>query len=129
MPNDRWTQLPVTDKTANMQLSVMETAVAELIANGQDLCLFGDNLTIDLDLSEQNLPIGSVLQAGEAQLEVTPEPHTGCDQYQHRFGRAALRYISDRQRRAQRLRGVYMKVIQDGAVGVGDTVTVLSRPA
>lgn len=127
MPDDRWTQLPVTDKTGNMQLSVMETAVAELIANGQDLCLFGDNLTFDLDISEQNLPIGSVLQAGEARLEVTPEPHTGCDQYRFRFGRAALRYISHKQRRAQRLRGVYMKVIQDGVVCVGDKITVLSR--
>jgi hypothetical protein len=125
MPGDRWAQLPVNDKTANMQLSVMETAVAELIANGQDLSLFGDNLVINLDISEQNLPIGSVLQAGEARLEVTPEPHTGCAQYQHRFGSAALRYISDQQRRAQRLRGVYMKVVQDGVVCLGDKITVV----
>lgn len=127
MPNDRWTQLPMNDRTANMQLSVMETAVAELIANGQDLGLFGDNLTINLDISERNLPIGSVLQVGEARLEVTPEPHTGCAQYQHRFGHAALRFISDKERRQERLRGVYMKVIQDGVVCVGDSITVLSR--
>lgn len=128
MPHDRWAQLPVNDKSGNMQLSVIETAVAELIANSQDLCLFGDNLVINLDISEQNLPIGSVLQAGEARLEVTPEPHTGCDQYQRRFGSAALRYISQLERRGQRLRGVYMKVVQDGAVSIGDKITVLSRP-
>lgn len=129
MPDDRWEQLPKNDKTGNMQLSVMETAVAEVIANGQDLSLFGDNLIINLDISEQNLPIGSLLQAGEARLEITPEPHTGCAQYQHRFGREALRYISSLQRRVLRLRGVYMKVVKDGVVSMGHKVTVLSRSA
>jgi hypothetical protein len=127
MPDDCWSQLPVSEKTANMQLSVMETSVGELIANGQDPCLFGDNLMVDLDISEQNLPVGSVLQAGEARLEVTPEPHTGCAQYQQRFGAPALRYISKPDRREQRLRGVYMKVVQQGVVAVGDLIRVLSR--
>lgn len=127
MPEDCWQQLPASEQTGNMQLSIMETSVGTLIANGQELSLFGDNLMFDLDISEQNLPIGSLIQAGAALLQVTPEPHTGCGQYQQRFGRDALRYISQPARREQRLRGVYMKVIEQGFVALGDKVSVVSR--
>jgi MOSC domain-containing protein YiiM len=54
-----------------MQLAVMQQDIADLIANGQPLTLFGDNLFLELDLSTGNLPIGSRLQAGRAILEVT----------------------------------------------------------
>ena len=67
------------------QITVMEAAVAELIANGQPLVLFGDNLFLDLDLSVGNLPPGSRVRVGGALMEVTPKPHNGCHKFRGRF--------------------------------------------
>ncbi len=126
MPGDRW-----RDKTPikpEAQLAVMCHRVAELIGNGQPLALFGDNLAIDLDLSEAALPIGSRLQIGEALLEVTPMPHNGCSKYAARFGTDALKFISAPDQKPLRLRGIYLRVVEAGAVWLGADVVVLTRP-
>jgi MOSC domain-containing protein YiiM len=107
----------------------MEFGVANLIANGQPLELFGDCLMLDLDLSQQNLPPGSQLRVGRALLEVTPMPHNGCAKFQARFGKDALRFVSMKELRHNNLRGTYMRVIEAGEVCLGDDVEVLSRPA
>src|SRR5262245_9577215 len=68
--DDGWNRrLP---RVADMQLTVMRRDVAELIANGQPLTTFGDNLFVDLDISAASLPIGSRVRIGEAVVEVTP---------------------------------------------------------
>jgi hypothetical protein len=38
----------------------MRRDVAELVTNGQSLTVLGDNLFVDLDLSDANLPAGSL---------------------------------------------------------------------
>ena len=48
--------------------------------------LAGDQLYIDLDLSDDNLPPGSQIAIGTAILEVTAEPHTGCKKFASRYG-------------------------------------------
>jgi MOSC domain-containing protein YiiM len=105
----------------------MRIDVARLFANGQPLFLFGDNLLVDLDLSLANLPTGSRLRLGAAQLEVTPEPHTGCAKFRQRFGADALRFTADRRFRHLRLRGIYLKVVDAGEVALGDSIEVLTR--
>ena len=127
MPEDDWGRSEAREVAC--QLSAMEHRVAAAIANGQSLALFGDNLTLDLDLSLENLPPHSRLRVGGAVVEVTPKPHTGCSQYRQRFGGDALNWISAPERRALRLRGIHLKVIEPGEVGVGDAVTVLHRGA
>ena len=102
--------------------------MGELIANGQPLALFGDNLIVDLDLSSANLPIGSRLRIGSATLEVMPFPHDGCDKYRARFGADALRFISEKSRRPRNLRGIYLGVIERGEIAVDDKVEILTRP-
>jgi MOSC domain-containing protein YiiM len=109
------------------QLAVMQSNVARMIANGQPLTLFGDNLFVDLDLSAANLPPGSRLRAGGVLLEVTPEPHDGCSKFRGRFGQGALRFVSNREQRHLNLRGIYMQVIEAGIMAVGDTISVISR--
>jgi len=64
VPGDAWARRP--DRKPEGQLAVMQRDVAELIANGQPLTLFGDNLFLELDLSAANLPVGSRLRAGGA---------------------------------------------------------------
>ena len=55
-------------------LAVMRIDVCRMFANGQDPAIAGDNLMVDLDLSDANLPCGSQLRLGGALLEVTAEP-------------------------------------------------------
>ena len=125
MPGDAWNRKSPDEPEA--QLTVMQEGVAALIANGQPLALFGDNLFFDLELSVANLPIGSRLRAGACVLEVTPKPHNGCSKFSGRFGPDALRFVAHPERRPLNLRGIYLRVVEDGAVAVGDPVEVLSR--
>lgn len=127
MPGDGWFRRSPAEPEA--QLAVMQRDVAELIANGQPLALFGDNLFLDLDLSAASLPIGSRLRAGAALLEVTPKAHNGCAKFRGRFGDDALRFVAHPERRHRNLRGIYLRVVEDGAVACGDGVEVVSRPA
>lgn len=126
VPGDAWGRSHQPDPVA--QLAVMQTPVASLIANGQPLELFGDNLYLDMDLSAANLPIGSRLRVGEALLEVTPQPHNGCKKFRARFGEPALRFVSDPDLRPRNLRGIYLRAIEAGEVNVGDSATVVHRP-
>ena len=123
---DAWGRHPAPDRTA--ELTVMEMAVAELIANGQPVTVFGDNLFMDLDLSNQNLPTGSRLRVGEALLAVTPKPHNGCRKFAARFGHDALRFVAKQELRHRNLRGIYMRVLEGGRIAPGVSVEVLSRP-
>ena len=123
---DRWT---LGKHGTENQVTAMESVVGELVANGQSLALFGDNLLVDLRLDEQNLPTGSRVRVGDqVLLEVTAKPHTGCSKYKARFGAAALRAISRKDRRSLRLRGIHLRVVEPGVVAVGDPVRVVSRP-
>lgn len=124
VPNDAWAR---GSAARDAQLAVMRADVAELVANGQPLDRFGDNLLLDLDLSTGNLPAGSRLRLGPALLEVTAKPHTGCLKFRRRFGPDALRFTADPRFSELRLRGIYMTVIERGEVAVGDPVEVLRR--
>ena len=126
MPGDSWGRQRKPSPEA--QLTAMQFDVADLIANGQPLTLFGDQLFLDLDLSDANLPAGSVLRAGTVTLEVTPMPHNGCRKFRARFGDAALRFVSAPERRPLNLRGIYLRVIEAGDMAVGDAVHVITRP-
>ena len=126
LPGDRWERQKKPHPEA--ALAVMQTDVAELIANGQPLELSGDNLWLDLDLSNANLPTGSRLQIGVVLLEVTPTPHDGCGKFKSRFGGDAHRFVTDPELRHRNLRGIYLRVLEGGTIAVGDRVTV-SRQA
>jgi MOSC domain-containing protein YiiM len=89
--------------------------------------LAGDQLYVDLDLSTENLPTGTILEIGEAQLEVTAAPHTGCAQFKERFGVEALRLTATPEGRFLRLRGINARVVRGGDIHAGDTVSVV-RP-
>jgi len=127
MPGDSWGR--GADRTLEAQLTAMEFRVAEMIANEQPLTLFGDQILLDLDLGQSNLPAGSRLRLGSAVMEVTPMPHNGCRKYRARFGGDALRFISRGDMRPRNLRGIYLRVVTGGLVKVGDPAEVLLRAA
>jgi MOSC domain-containing protein YiiM len=120
---DRWSRGRAPD--LGMQLTVMRQDVAELVANGQPLTLFGDNLFVDLDITSSNLPTGTRLSVGECVVEVTPEPHTGCPKFKARFGHDALKMTALRKYRDCNLRGIHWRVIEPGMIRIGDPIDVL----
>jgi MOSC domain-containing protein YiiM len=83
---------------------------------------------LEIDLSDANMPAGTVLKAGGATLEVTPLPHNGCRKFRARFGEGALRLVTMPELRHLNLRGVYLRVIEAGDVAVDDPIHVLRRP-
>jgi hypothetical protein len=111
------------------QLTIMNARAAALIA--QDISrwpLAGDQLYMDLDLSNANLPPGTRLAIGTAVIEITPEPHTGCRKFLDRFGAGALKFVNTPVGRQFNLRGIYAQVIQAGEIRPGDSVRKLSPP-
>ncbi len=106
-----------------MQVTLMNARAATLIADGEaERALAGDQLYVDLDLSEANLPAGSRLEVGDAVVEVSDEPHLGCRKFAERFGRDAVRFVNAPAGRALRLRGVNTRVVRPGTVRTGDAV-------
>lgn len=111
----------------DMQLNVMSARAAALVAQSDDRwALAGDQLFVDLDLSAANLPAGTRLAVGEAVIEVTAQPHTGCRKFVDRFGLDAMKFVNSPVGRELNLRGINAKVVQAGIVRVGDTVRKIS---
>jgi MOSC domain-containing protein YiiM len=110
----------------DMQLNVMNARVIALLAREQDRWpLAGDQLFIDMDVSQENLPPGTRLALGSAVIEVTDQPHTGCKKFAARFGLDALKLVNSPLGRQLQLRGVNAKVTQRGVIRVGDLVKKL----
>ena len=108
------------------QVTVMNSRAVDLVAATRERWpLAGDQLYVDLDLSTENLPTGTILEIGEAQLEVTAAPHTGCAQFEERFGVEALRLTATPDGRFLRLRGINTRVVRGGDIRPGDTVRVV----
>ncbi len=104
-----------------MQVTVMNARAAELVAGGTDrMPLAGDQLYLDLDLSVENLPAGSLLAVGQAVLQVSSAPHLGCAKFVERFGADAMRFVNSGLGRQLRLRGMNTRVVVPGAVRLGD---------
>lgn len=107
----------------DMQLNVMNArAIAAVAGDESRWQLAGDQLFVDLDLSIENLPAGSRLALGDAVIEVTSQPHTGCGKFAQRFGSDALRWVNSPVGKELRLRGLNAKVVRPGRIRVGDEV-------
>ena len=120
------TRTPDGSPHPDMQLNVMNARVIALVAGEKGRWpLAGDQLFIDMDVSQENLPPGTRLALGSAVIEVTDQPHTGCKKFAARFGLDALKLVNSPVGRQLQLRGVNAKVAQPGVIRVGDLVKKL----
>ena len=110
-----------------MQLNVINARLSRLVGGDDDdvRALAGDQLHVDLDISHDNLPAGTRLAIGDAVIEITEQPHTGCAKFAARFGKEALRFVNVGVGKELRLRGLNAKVVTPGTIRRGDTITKL----
>jgi hypothetical protein len=116
------------DGSANpdAQITIMNARSIALVAQSQNRWpLAGDQLYVDLDLSDDNLPAGTRLAIGSAVLEVSPVPHTGCKKFSARFGVDAMKFVNTPEGKQLHLRGINMRILQPGTIRVGDVVRKL----
>ncbi|MBX7115282.1 MAG: hypothetical protein K1X64_13215 [Myxococcaceae bacterium] len=112
------------------QVNLMNARVVQAVALTRERwALAGDQLYVDMDLSEANLPVGTRLEIGSAVLEITPPLHLGCGKFAARFGADAIKFVNTPEHRPLRFRGVHTQVIQGGVVREGDRVMVLRTSA
>ncbi len=120
LTGDKW---KTHSQRPDLQLTIMNSRAIALVA--QDPArwpLAGDQLFIDLNLSVENLPPGTRLEIGSAVLEVSTHPHNGCKKFMARFGNDALEFVNSPVGKSLHLRGINAKVIQSGAIRVGELV-------
>ena len=128
---DRWAHEPSPDPLG--QVSLMNARFLRQIAGHDDaVSLAGDNLIVDLDLGEENLPPGSRLAIGASVVvEINGEPHTGCGKFQKRYGAETRAFMNNARGTLLHLRGRYGRIITGGTIASGDAVRKLptSGPA
>jgi MOSC domain-containing protein YiiM len=123
-------RMPDQQPHPDMQITVVNyRALAAICPDPDRRPLAGDQFYVDLDLSIDNLPPGTRLSMGEAVIEVTEQPHTGCAKYAKRFGPDALRFVNSPVGKELRLRGLNAKVVLPGRVRRGDVVKKLDKLA
>lgn len=124
---DRWAADP--ERRPGNQVSLINVHVIDSLSGGVEerARLAGDNLHVDLDLSEANLPVGTALTIGDVVLEVSSEPHRLCKFFQARFGTTGVKKVARANRVGRRGRGVLARVVNGGTIQVGDTIHV-TRP-
>jgi len=121
---DNWSIRP--SKTGapnpNAQVTVMSIRALRALCDAAEWALAGDNLCVDLDLAAATTPPGTRLVIGDAELEVTADPHTGCAKFTERFGSEATRWVNSTIGRELNLRGINTRVLRGGAVRRGDPI-------
>jgi len=126
---DRWSgREDKWQRHLDMQIAIMNSRVIDAITGGdrERWPLAGDQLFIDLDISEDNLPPGTRLKAGTAILEVTAEPHLGCRKFKERFGRDAVMFVNSDRGKLLKLRGINTRVVLPGMVTSGGVISKLA---
>ena len=113
----------------NRQLTIMNARAIALFA-GDDPSRWaeaGDQLFVDINLSDANLPTGTRLQLGSVIVEVTAEPHNGCAKFAARFGQDAAQFVNSPDGKELHLRGINARVVQAGTVCRGDVAVKLAK--
>ena len=121
-----WLRLPDGSPDPAIQVSILPARVLDLVWRDRDGTPHpGDPIVADLDMTQANLPEGTLLQAGTAVLRVSSVWNDGCVKWKARYGAAAKDWITAPGHRELRLRGVLCSVETDGELRLGEIIRVL----
>jgi hypothetical protein len=124
---DRWRtsksrHTPDGSPHPDQQLTLMSVRAAGAVADRDRWPLAGDQLYVDFDLSQGNLPVGTQLVIGDVIVEISALPHLGCAKFSERFGSDATKWVNGDVGKALRLRGVNARIVRGGRVRRGDAL-------
>lgn len=114
---------PGTPALADTQLNLMNSrAIAGIAKEKSRWRLAGDQFYVDLDLSYDNVPPGTLLEIGDAVIVITAEPHLGCVKFRNRYGKEAAAFVNSPLGKSLNMRGVNARVVKAGIVRLGATI-------
>jgi len=120
---DRWA---LGKRRRGNQLTLINSRLVAALAHRRERWpLAGDQLYVEFDLSPEHVPPGTRIRVGAAEIEVSPQPHTGCRLFAERYGRDAQRFVGSERGLALSLRGINAWVVKGAEVRVGDEVVAL----
>lgn len=131
IPGERWEIAPwlkLEDGSGHpgIQVSILPRRVLDLVWRDRENSLSpGDTFVCDLDMTEANLPEGTLLAVGTAVLRVSEVFNGSCAKWKVRYGADAYDWARAPEHRHLRLRGVLCSVHRDGVIRLGDAVEVL----
>ena len=118
-----WMYLPDGKPDPRVQVAICNTTILHLIQHAtQEHHHPGDTLFTSLDLSANNLPVGTRLRVGLAVIEVSDVENDACAKFATHYGQEVLDWIRHPQNRSLRLRGLFARVVQGGLVRRGDVI-------
>ena len=126
---ERWETSPwlkLEDGTGHpgIQVSILQKRVLDLVWHDRENTVHpGDTFIADMDMSEENLPVGQLLRVGGAVLRVSDVFNDGCVKWKARYGAAAKAWVTEPGHPELRLRGVLCSIVQDGPISNGDLLT------
>jgi hypothetical protein len=121
-----WLELPDGSPDPRIQVSILPWRVLDLVWRERDRIAHpGDNIVVDMNLTQENLPTGTLLSVGTAVLRISDVPNDGCVKWKVRQGKAAYDWISAPAHLPLRLRGLFCSVEQEGTLRLGDGVRAL----
>lgn len=129
IPGERWLEMPWlrTENDAphpGIQVCILPKRVLDLVWRDRENTAHpGDTFIADMDMSLQNLPTGTILQAGSAQLKVSDVFNDGCVKWKVRYGKDAKDWITANGHPELRLRGILCSVHKNGTIRNGDILS------
>lgn len=119
-----WLRMPDGSPDPDIQVSILPRRVLDLVWRDRAGTPHpGDTIIADLDMTEANLPAGTLLRAGSATLRVSSVFNDGCVKWKARYGADAKAWITAAGHPPLRLRGILCAIVGDGQVAVGDPIT------
>ncbi|MBN8290381.1 hypothetical protein JI664_00220 [Rhodobacter sp. NTK016B] len=126
IPGERWLREPwlrLPDGTPHpgIQVCILSRRVLDLVWRDRETVVHpGDTFIVDMDLGMDNLPEGTLLQAGCAVLRVSGVFNDACVKWKARYGAASKDWINAPENHRHRLRGILCSVESDGAIHNGN---------
>ena len=129
---ERWTKAPwlkLADGSGDprIQVSILPKRIMDLCWRDRANTPHpGDTIVADIDVTENNMPVGTRLQIGTAVIEVSDKFNTACIKWKERYGEESLRWLNHRLYHPLRLRGILCSVVKDGEISTKDRICKLA---